>query len=325
MGCSLLVAAFLVCAWLWSNSQRYLKQGTDLLNIGLYSEAKPALRWAKKLNPFSPLTSCGLEAIELNAIRSKRARFEQRLNEASSEYPQCAYLKVLSGDQKILHEDWAGALAEYQEAVKREPGLAEAYFGMGRILELDGKPDSALQQYKRASQLSPGTPRYQSNLADLYFRRGDYDKALEEYGKVEKFPLSALDAAKIYRLQGKVDDALGREQDAIRWLKEPSVQAVEDQYAWAFDVSPTQQVRLGPIGEKVCYAELELAVTEFLQGDEGQSAIAVPATFGKCSSRQHELKDILKWELHRLGGEVPELTQRANEFVGKFLASSDPN
>lgn len=313
----------LVCGWLWSNSRRYLKQGTDLLNVGLYAEAQPALQRAKKLNPLSRAAGCGLEAIELDGMRSNRARFDQRLSEANREYPRCAYLKVLSGDQKYLAGDQEGALGEYQEAVKREPGLAEAHFDMGVILDSQGNPDSALEQYQKAAQLSPGTPRYHNNLADLYFQRGEYDKAIEEYGQVAEFPLSALEAASIYRLQGKLDDASGREEDAIRWLQEPGVRQAE-QSGWDLFVGSDRKVRLGPIREKECYAELELAVTKFLQGDEGQAASAVPAAFGKCSSRQKELKCILKWELRRLGSEVPGLTQRSDDFVGRFLASASP-
>ena len=130
------VAALLMCWWLWSNSQRYLKLGTDLLSVGLYAEAKPELQQAKKLNPFSRGAGCGLEAIELDAMRSQRAQFEQRLNEANRDYPRCAYLTVLAGDEKFLNRNREGALADYQEAVKREPQLAEAYFDMGRILDL---------------------------------------------------------------------------------------------------------------------------------------------------------------------------------------------
>jgi TPR repeat protein len=317
-------AALFVCWLLSSNSRRYLNQGTDLLNVGLYAEAQPALQRAKKLNPFSRRAGCGLEAIQLDAMRSDRVQFEQHLNEANREYPHCAYLKMLTGDQKYREGDRQEALTEYQEAVKLEPQLAEAYFNMGRILDLQGDPDSALKPYQKAAQLSPGTSHYHNNLAGLYFRLGDYDKAIEEYGQVSKFPLASLEASRIYRLQNKLDDAFGREEDAIQWLKEPSVQLAEEPNAWAFDVSPTQQVRLGPFKEKECYAELELAVTMYLQGEEDKAANEVSAAFGKCRSRQGELKDILKWELHRLGGEVHTLTQPSDNFVRKFLAPSNP-
>lgn len=318
-----LLAALLVVVWsLWSNGQRHLKQGTDLLNVGRYADARAALERAKGLMFWSGTAGCALEAVELDAIRADRVRFEQRLNEANHEYPRCAYLKVLAGDQRYLQGDWAGALAQYQEAVRREPGLAEAYFDMGVIFSLAEKPDDALKQYEKAAQLSSGTPRYRNNLADLYFHQKDYDKAIEEYGQVEKFPLSALEAGKIYRLQEKLDDARGREEDAIRWLNDASVKKAEEQNAWALEARAIPPpVRLGRLEEKQCYAELELALTRFLQGDEGGGGSAATAAFQKCSSRRRELKDILKWELHRLGSETPVLRQRCEAFEERFLGS----
>lgn len=132
-----------------------------------------------------------------------------------------------------------------------------------------------------------------------------------------------MEAAKLFRLQGKLEDALGREQDAIRWLKEPSVQAGEAQRAWAIDVSPDHQVGLSRLDEKESYAELELAATKFLiNGNDGEAALAVRTAFGKSSSRQPELTAILNWELHRLGSERPELTERSDKFLARFLGSS---
>ena len=326
MGGSLFAVALLAGWWLWSNSQHYLKQGTDLLNVGRYADARLVLEQAHRLNPLSRAVRCGLEAVELDAARSDQVRFEQRLREANREYPRCAYLKVLSGDQKYKAEDRKGAFAEYREAVKREPRLAEAYFDMGRILDLELDPDSALLQYQKAAQLSPGTPAYHNNLADLYFRREEYDKAIEEYGQVADFPFSALQAAKIYRLQNRLDDATGREEDAIRWLKDPSIRAEQPQ-AWAFDVSPTQQLRLGLLEEKQCLAELELAVTRFLRATKPRRrAWCLPRLENpRCHSRRKELTDILRWELRRLGNEVPQLTQRSDDFVGRFLGPSNPS
>jgi hypothetical protein len=135
--------------------------------------------------------------------------------------------------------------------------------------------------------------------------------------------LAALEIAKIYRLQGKLEQARGREEDAVRWLKDMEVQRAEQQNAWALDVSRVRQVRLGPLAEKQCYVELELAVTRFLQGDESQAAATVPAMFEKCSSRRPELMDILSWQLRMLGSESREKTIRdqSDKFVQRFLGS----
>jgi tetratricopeptide (TPR) repeat protein len=237
------------------------------------------------------------------------------------------------GKQKATYEEalphYKQALTDYREAVKLQPGLAEAYFDMGRILDVMGDPDGALEPYQQAVRLSPGTPAYHNNLADLYFRRQEYDKAIAEYGVVANLPFSALLVAKIYRLQNKLDIAAAREQDAVdclkqldKCLKEPDEQRAEQTQDWVLDISPTQQVRLVGPAEKQCYAELELAVTSFLQGDDSIAKETVPATIGHsglCHSRRRELTDILKWELRRLGSEVHEFTTASDTFVSKFL------
>ena len=70
--------------------------------------------------------------------------------------PNCAYVKLLNGDRKYLRGDLPGALADYQEAARREPNLAEAHFNMARVHDRQDNPDSALPEYQLAASLSPG-------------------------------------------------------------------------------------------------------------------------------------------------------------------------
>jgi tetratricopeptide (TPR) repeat protein len=214
-------------------------------------------------------------------------------------------LKVLSADQKYLLGDRQGALADYREAIHLEPQLAEAYFDIGVILDLNGDPDGALTAYRAAAEKAPGTARYHVNLADLYFNREEYDNALEEYGKAERSPLAALESGTILRLQGKLAEARARAEQAVRWLADAAIRSTEDQGgAWIFATSPVQKVRLGPYEEKICYAHLERAVTMFLQADAAASA-AIASGFQECRDRQPELKALIAWELHRLRNQAP--------------------
>jgi tetratricopeptide (TPR) repeat protein len=309
------VAALIVGTILWSAGQRYLEQGTELLNVGRYADARAALEHAKFLNPISPAARCALKAVELDANGSD----ERQVEEANHALPNCAYLQLILGDHKYLDQDLPGALSDYQEAVKNEPRLAEAHFDIGRVFDLGGQPDSALPEYQRAVYLAPKIPRYHHNLADLYFKREDYKEAADEYGSMGQFPLAALELAKIYRLQGKLGEAQGREEDAVRWLRDPAIQNAEQQNAWAFSVSPISEVRLGPIVEKQCYADIELGLTSFLEGYDSKAATAIPAAFEKCSSRQEELRAILNWEIHKLGSEVPKFSERSEKFAQQFL------
>lgn len=321
VGIFAVVVAALVVWWLWSTSQRFLNQGITFLNDGRYADAQPSLEQAKKWNPLSATARCGLEAIRLAPLRSD-TQFKEFVVQASNAHPNCAYLRVLSGDQKYLAGDLDGALAEYQKAVNLEPRLAEAQFDLGHTLDLTGQHDEALGPYKEAVKLSPGNPVYHNNLAELYFRRGNYDDALKEYANVGHVPLSALNAAAIFRLQNKLADAAEREVEAIRWLQQPGAEAAEQGRAWNFYVSYEEQRPLASLAEKLCYAELELAVTRFLQGDESVTKKKVPVligTSGTCETHATDLKDILKWELRRLSTEVPQLTKASDVFAAKFL------
>jgi hypothetical protein len=73
------------------SAQRYLQQGTALLNTGQYAAARPVLRRAKLLNPLSGAAGCALKASELDASRADT----RQLDDANREFQNCAYLMVL--------------------------------------------------------------------------------------------------------------------------------------------------------------------------------------------------------------------------------------
>jgi Flp pilus assembly protein TadD len=53
--------------------------------------------------------------------------------------------------------DLDGAIAEYREAIRVKPGLAEAYNNLGKALQLKGERDAALEEYRKACELDPKT------------------------------------------------------------------------------------------------------------------------------------------------------------------------
>jgi tetratricopeptide (TPR) repeat protein len=325
VGAATLIVAVVVLWWMWSTSRSFLKQGITYLNDGRYAEAQPPLEQAKKWNPLSTSARCGLEAIRLSA-RASDTQFKEFVDPAVSAYPNCAYLRFLSGQQKYRAGDLDGALEQYQKAVDLEPRLAEAQFDLGHSLDLAGKPDEAFEHYQQAVTLSPGNPIYHNNLAEMYFRRNRYDDALNEYAKVGEVPLSALNAAIIYRLQGRLPEAKGLEEEAIQWLQRPSAEQVEQGRAWDLDVSREEKKRLASLSDKRCYAELELAMTRYFQKDESVARQKVPATIGNngtCKNHATDLTQILQWELRQLGVEVPQFTKASDTFA-KFLEASNP-
>lgn len=208
----------------------------------------------------------------------------------------------------------------FTQAVEKEPGLAEAHANLGFMWKLQGKPNKALEEYQRAVDYAPGSAAYRTSLAGAYLEAKDYDRALQEYDQAGRFPLAAIQAGIIYRLQNKLQQAEGRELDAVHWLQEPTIRNADDK-AWAQQdgPAPTDKQRMRTPEEKTCYSELELAATRYLQARDKDALDNVSNSFGRCDSRKSDLSSVLKWELHLLGSETPQLAQRADEFANKFL------
>lgn len=74
------------------------------------------------------------------------------------------------------------AIRMLEEVTVRSPGHAAAHNDLGVLYQQSGDLDSALKHQEQAATLSPATPTYQKNLADLLFIGfGEYEKALTVY------------------------------------------------------------------------------------------------------------------------------------------------
>lgn len=226
-----------------------------------------------------------------------------------------------------------GALAAFSTASEKEPDLGEAHADAAFMWEQGGQLNKAIEEYQRAVESAPGSAVYRTSLADEYFQRayGAYDKtlqeegyakALKEYDQAGNYPLAAIEAAAIYRLQNRLPEAEERELEAIQWLQEGGVRNADD-IGWAQSAgpAPADKLRMRTTAEKKCYAELELAVTHYLQGHDQNAAEAVSKIFAikECDDRKSDLSNILKWELYQLGIATPQLSSRADDFTKKFL------
>ncbi|HEX3729033.1 MAG TPA: tetratricopeptide repeat protein, partial [Opitutaceae bacterium] len=59
------------------------------------------------------------------------------------------------------------ALACYQEALRRQPGTAEAHYHYGALLAQAGRLDEAGKELQEALRLKPGSPEIESGLRQL--------------------------------------------------------------------------------------------------------------------------------------------------------------
>ncbi len=77
---------------------------------------------------------------------------------------------------------WPDALREFDAAIARSDGFAEAHRGRGLVLDLGfGRLDEAEKAYRRALELRPSFSEAHNDLGQLLARTGRTDEAIREF------------------------------------------------------------------------------------------------------------------------------------------------
>ena len=328
-----LIALTIAAGWyLWARQQRrarerqYVAQGDASLNVGRYEQAREPYQQALRLNPGNRAASFDLEIVDLAKLKPDLVAFDQRLNQLLQEAPQDPHLKVLEGDYLVGRDQPDEAMNRYQEAAKLDRNLAEAYFSMGVLYDQRHDIAHALAMYKRAVELAPSSPQYACNLADQYFKHGEYTEAIRVYEGIPQFPLAALESAKIYRLLGDLKAAGQQERMAIEWMDGPAgAKPPESRLPWDIEAGNRgrgggQPVSLFTEGARLCYAHLEFSATLYLDGDEARAKEQSDRAEKDCGARLGVVKAAVRRGLKRVGEEREELAVRAAAYSRKFLA-----
>lgn len=155
------------------------------------------------------------------------------------------------------------------------------------------------------------------NLAELYFKDGEYDDAIRSYSSLDRFPLARLEMARIFRLQGDLDRAAESEQLAAEWLGNESLLAKvpENEAHWILE-----GVVISERGQKLCYTWLLLSATLYLKGDRSGAASDAGLAEQACHSQSREIRGVVRSELVRVKRERPELAELAGAYSLDFLS-----
>jgi len=112
------------------------------------------------------------------------------------------------------------ALADYDEAIRLDPGLANAYNNRGAALGAKGEFDAAMRSFDTAIRLDPGLSRAYVNRGLARQARGDLDGALADFDQASaKDPSDArifLNRARLWQQKGNPGKALDDLSQAIR-------------------------------------------------------------------------------------------------------------
>lgn len=108
--------------------------------------------------------------------------------------------------------DFAGAQAEYKEAIRLSPNNAEAHYSYGNALAAAGRADESIKELKIAQQLDPLSLTIASNTAWALYIAGRFDEAEAQIREVlnrdPNYARAHLSLGEIYLERGKYDQAI---------------------------------------------------------------------------------------------------------------------
>jgi tetratricopeptide (TPR) repeat protein len=122
------------------------------------------------------------------------------------------------------------AIADYTEAIRRDPGYAAAYNSRGIAYKAKGDVDKAIADYDQAIRLNPNSAPAFNNRGYAYFAKSSYDRALTDFDQAVKldpqYALAYNNRGYAFFMQKNYDRAINDYDQAIRIDPLPAVAGV---------------------------------------------------------------------------------------------------
>lgn len=178
--------------------------------LGEYKEAVDPLREAAQLDPSN---------LPLRLSLAQSCLWTRQLDCVLDTYkeillinPDSAEADMLAGEALDEKGDNAGAVAQFQAAVKAAPKLPNVHFGLAYLLWAQKRYEEAIPEFGAELANDPTHAQSLLYLGDTYVQTEQYDKAkdaLERSLKLnDKEPLVHLDLGIVYQETGNRDGAV---------------------------------------------------------------------------------------------------------------------
>jgi Flp pilus assembly protein TadD len=204
---------------------RALKKGGDnadlLYKIGTIHAARnntrlaeAAFRWALRGNPKHAGALAGLGII-LTRGRDY-AQAESHLRAAVRADPRMARTHNALGVLADMQRDHGRAQQHFEDALALAADSPQVLNNLGYSRYLSGNQRGAIAAFQEAIKTDPSYKRAWRNLALVYARQRNYEKALDALSKVQDIPKAYNDVGYVAMVGGRLDDAESFFDEAMR-------------------------------------------------------------------------------------------------------------
>ena len=173
-----------------SNPESYalhLRLGAAYLSSDRYSESESVFRRLVAAGDPLPTSYVGLAQVLLRTGRAEEAVSE--LAAAGKKLGPNFLISYFQGLALDRAARPAEAISAFQDAIRLNPGSAEAHLGLGKTELLVGHNSEAIAELRKCLQLSPGNVQAKRLLSQAYRRAGDIQAASQySHETAEKEP-----------------------------------------------------------------------------------------------------------------------------------------
>ena len=197
-----------------------------------WDKAEKYYRHAAEVAPtlMSPRLMLGNLYLQQGLIGEAASEFEYVVKEQRS---SAIGHQALGGVRRLQNRN-AEALAEFVEAQRLRPKWIVPFHDAGSICLQMEKYDDALIHFRKALEISPGSPVAQAGLGEVWMVKGEENKAIDAYEKLlvdyPKQPIVLNNLANLYAKRKMFDRAMELAKRAVN--VQPYSGIVRDTVGW---------------------------------------------------------------------------------------------